>query len=865
MKKFLLLLLLPVIAFTYSYDLAIDDISFQDVANGVIPAIDDSMYSYEPGEPMLPWIALHVAVPVGLATSEVTVTNMVIEELGEYYITPDAGAYPLSLPPENLVREENAAIYNSSAAFPAVNLLPAGGGNISGYGIADSLFCPFIYEPTTGKLSVITHLEFDITTEALPYEVRVPSILTPASAKLNQERVEKLVLNPSEAFCTATIVEPTSELGEYVPLALNVPDWGSTAEWVLITPETFVDEFSVLRMWKLMSGVTTAIVTTEYILANFSGVDDAEKIRNFIIAAHGTWSTTYVVLAGDTNHIPDRTVYAMTSGGGAQMDAIRADLYYADLDGTWNADGDSTWGEYPSDGIDMYTDVYVSRLPVRTEAHAITMRTKILNYETAIANNFTLNAMFLGGQLDSSTWGGDSKNVVDPYLPSRFDAITKLYEKTNSISRAAVTAQYNAGNCAVVNHCAHSNFDLIGTGPDSMYDGHAYSLTNGLNEIGWIYSIGCICGGFDDVRCFAEAIVHAPNGGAVAAIMNSRYGWYSPGNPGGGPSDRFDQKFFDVMFNGHHTSFGVALAEMKDVYVPQAKSNRYTRWCLYEQNVLGPSETRSWVNSMNALTVTHDATYTGGVLTVNVKQGSTNLNGAVVTLMQLGQWRGTTTTDSSGNASFSPSGLVEGALLYVKVTSHYDDTGYDAWPYNGTMAVGDTAAQVTTFDGIADEDGVMLSWSVTDTDEILGFNLYRGSDKLNSKPLTVSENGRYLDALAVGTNDYYLELLNVDGTRTKEGPITIKAASGADALSLSQAYPNPSRGTVAFDVTLSMDTSVELAIYDLSGRRIATVANGDYSAGRHTLTWEGSNTSGIFMARLVAEGQVLTTRLAIVR
>jgi len=865
MKKFLLLLLLPVVAFAYSYSLSAADVSFRDVADGVIPVIEDGTYSYVPGEPMLPWISLHVAVPVGLATSEVTVTNMVTEELGEYYITPDAGAYPLSVPPENLVREENTAIYNSSAAFPAVNLLPAGGGNISGYGVADSLFCPFIYEPTTGKLSMITHIEFDITTEALPYEVRVPSILTPASAKLNQERVERMVLNPSEAFCTATIVEPASEPSEYSPLAINNPDWGSTAEWVLITPETFIDEFSVLRMWKLMSGVTTAIVTTEYIYANFSGVDNAEKIRNFIIAAHGTWSTSYVVLAGDTNYIPDRTVYAMSSGGGSNMDAIRADLYYADLDGTWNADGDSTWGEYPSDGIDMYTDVYVSRLPIRTEADAITMRTKILNYETAIADNFTLDAMFLGGELDSYTDGGDCKNVVDPYLPSRFDAITKLYEMNGNISCSAVVGQYNAGNCAVVNHCAHSNFSLIGTGPDSMYTGHAYGLTNGLNAIGWIYSIGCICGGFDANRCFAEAIVLAPNGGALAAIMNSRYGWYSPGNPGGGPSDLFDQRFFNVMFNGGHTQFGVALAEMKDAYVPTAKSNSYMRWCLYEQNIMGPSETRSWVNSMNSLSVTHDATYTGGTLTVNVKQGSTNLNGAVVTLMQLGNWRGTTTTNSSGNASFSPTGLVEGQTLYVKVTSHYDDTGYDAWPYNGTMAVGASAAQVTTFDGVADEDGVMLSWSVTDTDELLGFNLYRANEKLNDKPLTVTENGRYLDALAVGTNDYYLELVNLDGTRTKEGPITIKASSGVNALSLSQAYPNPSRGAVAFDVTLSTDTSVELAIYDLSGRRIATVASGDYSAGRHTLTWEGSNTSGVFMARLVAEGQVLTTRLAIVR
>jgi hypothetical protein len=860
MKKFLLLLLLPVIAFAYSYDLSTADISFRDVADGVIPVIDEGIYSYEPGEPMLPWISLHVAVPVGLATSEVTVTNMVIEELGEYYITPDAGAYPLSLPPENLVREENAAIYNSSAAFPAVNLLPAGGGNISGYGVADSLFCPFIYEPTTGKLSVITHLEFDITTEALPYEVRVPSILTPASAKINQERVERLVLNPSEAFCTATIVEPSIDMSGPQPTN-NGPDWGGTAEWILISDTDIIDEFWNLRLWKFKKGVTTAAFDTTYIAATFSGVDLAEKIRNCIIYCHANYGTTYVVLAGDTNYVPLRGGY-VNCGGTA--DNLPADLYYADLDGNWNADGDSRWGEYPSDGIDMYSDVYVSRLPARTAAHAGVLVDKILTYEKEIADNFTLNAMFLGGRLDSSTWGADCKNAVDPYLPSRFDSITKLYERYGTINRSAVTSHYNSGDCAVVNHCAHSNYALIGTGPDSMYDNHAYALTNGLDKIGWIYSIGCICGGFNATRCFAEGIVLAPNGGAVAAIMNSRYGWYSPGNPGGGPSDQYDQEFFDVMFGNGHAQFGVALAEMKDAYVPQAKANTYMRWCLYEQNVLGPSETHAWVDSMNSLNVTHDSTYGGGNFVVNVKVGSTNIAGATVCLFKSGDWVGTATTDSSGNATINP-GFSSTGVFEIRVTSFYDDSGYDAWPSETAATYTGSAAQVTTFEGIADEDGVMLSWSVTDTDEILGFNLYRGSDKLNSKPLTVSESGRYLDALAVGTNDYYLELLNLDGTRTKEGPITIKAASGADALSLSQAYPNPSRGTVAFDVTLSTDTSVELAIYDLSGRRIATVANGDYSAGRHTLTWEGSNTSGVFMARLVAEGQVLTTRLAIVR
>jgi len=43
--------------------------------------------------------------------------------------------------------------------------------------------------------------------------------------------------------------------------------------------------------------------------------------------------------------------------------SIAADLYYSDLDGNWDADGDSIYGER-TDNVNLYADVFVGRAPV---------------------------------------------------------------------------------------------------------------------------------------------------------------------------------------------------------------------------------------------------------------------------------------------------------------------------------------------------------------------------------------------------------------------------------------------------------------------------------------------------------------------
>ena len=83
-------------------------------------------------------------------------------------------------------------------------------------------------------------------------------------------------------------------------------------------------------------------------------------------------------------------------------------------------------------------------------------------------------------------------------------------------------------------------------------------------------------------------------------------------------------------------------------------------------------------------------------------------------------------------------------------------------------------------------------------------------------------------------------------TRLAVGP----GPSGASAVRLAVA-PNPSRGAdrqVALSFELAEAGSIELAIYDMSGRRIATPARGTRDAGAHRTTWDGRDENGTAVA-----------------
>jgi hypothetical protein len=85
-------------------------------------------------------------------------------------------------------------------------------------------------------------------------------------------------------------------------------------------------------------------------------------------------------------------------------------------------------------------------------------------------------------------------------------------------------------------------------------------------------------------------------------------------------------------------------------------------------------------------------------------------------------------------------------------------------------------------------------------------------------------------------------------------------------LRLLPGYPNPfrERATVAF--ALPEAGHVQVAVYDVLGRRVATLADRRFAAGLQELTWRPQGlSSGVYFVRLEAAGRRFTQRLVRVR
>jgi hypothetical protein len=91
------------------------------------------------------------------------------------------------------------------------------------------------------------------------------------------------------------------------------------------------------------------------------------------------------------------------------------------------------------------------------------------------------------------------------------------------------------------------------------------------------------------------------------------------------------------------------------------------------------------------------------------------------------------------------------------------------------------------------------------------------------------------------------------------------------SFGLFQNYPNPARDGTVIKFALPARVEVELVVYDLSGRRVATVARDVRSAGvyeeRYGLTDDGGKPlpAGVYLYRLTAGADVATKKMVVVR
>ncbi|MCL4305731.1 T9SS type A sorting domain-containing protein [bacterium] len=85
-------------------------------------------------------------------------------------------------------------------------------------------------------------------------------------------------------------------------------------------------------------------------------------------------------------------------------------------------------------------------------------------------------------------------------------------------------------------------------------------------------------------------------------------------------------------------------------------------------------------------------------------------------------------------------------------------------------------------------------------------------------------------------------------------------------FSITSTYPNPFNSSVAIEYDVPRSAPVALDIYDVTGRKVATLINATHSVGTHRVLWNAdSQPSGVYIVSLTSAHTSVTSKLMLVK
>ncbi len=559
-----------------------------------------------PGEPALPWKQLYLADNfagtasdlqlIALETDTIRLSSPISDILepiqtrgeisGNIQNVPGVPAYPAVL-------------------YPPTNLILGAPGAWKGQAIQSLSWCPFIYHPEDGILVVIRRGEIR-SKGSVNNDCLAAGIARARGAGELRDVIGQGELSPQSP------TESTSE--EIQTIAVGVP---LGIDYVIVTSADLVDAFRPLAKWRQQLGYRVGIATVDEITAAYPGEDTQAKIREYLRAAYNQ-GLQFCVLGGDETIVPIRYAYHSYADVMPSYEFLQiCDLYYSDFTGDWDTDGDGIYGEYLQDNPDVYPEIYLGRLPVASADQATALALKIITYEKNPGNgdpSYVTRGLFsCADQMRDWNGGQGQHEIIAANFPGSFTLDMLNQSENPSGSEPAPLAPEGVafvddlsdgwGWTTVINHGRTDGFVLRSAGlnqwPKSYIwssgsDGDGHGHLNLLDDgpPGIFLSVSCDLGGFDmDGPLFngfygpniAEQLLQKPNGGAVAMIAFSRWGWVSS-------SYRIFEKFAEYAFDPEiEPQIGVSFALAKTSFPYYRDQN-------FGLNLLGDPAMPHWRN-----------------------------------------------------------------------------------------------------------------------------------------------------------------------------------------------------------------------------------------------------------------------------
>ena len=397
------------------------------------------------GQPALPSSGAKILLPLGTEVVSVEVSGVPVSLGSDFFVEPAGHPVRLSDGPEAAVAPTpNPAIYEAHTPYPANAVDEVGTQSFRGYQILVLKLNPVVYVPASGELSYYSSLTVTVN-------LAQTGQISPLYRGLSQDA--QTVLGKVDNPAAATSY-PLYSLRD-----------GRSYDLLIVTTAALSSSFQPLKTYHDAHGVATEIHTTAEI-----GGSDAATVRDYITQRYTNDGISYVIIGADDDILPAPNLYVEAWSGGDVETAMPGDVYFGCLDGTWNYDGDSRWGE-PTDGpgggdVDLVAEVYVGRACGGTTTEITRFVDKTLWYLNGghtQPDKVLLVGEYLGfggvsdyaaGMMEQLIDGCSSDGYTTVGIPSSDYVVDELFERDMTWTQTTLRNRINAG-VHILNHLGH--------------------------------------------------------------------------------------------------------------------------------------------------------------------------------------------------------------------------------------------------------------------------------------------------------------------------------------------------------------------------------------------------------------------------
>ncbi len=566
-------------------DIPLDTLSFTIDKDDTYDRINMPAHTLStPGHPELPAVTHTVLLEYGQKIESIRIMSERWRVLdGTYDLYPARPHNPQTALP--VFVQKDHAVYGAEVPYPAGAILGCVSGNIRGYQIGQVTFCPFRYRPADRKLSVLTHITLFIKT--IPCRDFVEPI---RQSRKVSETVKRIVQTVAQQGAALPAITRGAEMPYEDGQATDLPSLlGAPVDMVIITTESLQSASAVYARTRAVRGFNCAVKTMPWIRQHYMGVDDAERLRNFLKDAVEKWGVLYVLLVGEIPDIPVRWIQ-MTPIYDIWPVHIVTDLYFSDLDGSWNEDEDFLFGEV-EDSLDFFPDVFVGRLPLNDSADLHHYLGKLLDYEHPADTTVQTRALFFTSDFETSGDARDMAIRLSGRLPAHFE--TSIINE-RPLAEVVDSLEAGFGLVAGLGHGDINNIRVRNSPRENANNFVLDSLMHG-GDYACMFVITCYTNTFQS-NSLSKHWIANPQGGGIAYIGPTGFSeaWLH---------EDYTNVLLDSLFD---FPLSAAVGKSKIPYIADAQWDNWYRFYQFAINQLGDPTVSIWgvtpqhVQSVNA-------------------------------------------------------------------------------------------------------------------------------------------------------------------------------------------------------------------------------------------------------------------------